>query len=151
MVVIPHQEVSLLRCSFGCNLRSKLVSYFVFYQTKAGKAHNFNRGRCQKGTSNTRRIGLTPCAMFLLRYQQPAYESCYASASKKSIHGSYALTDERRVPTVCLCLRYGNASSLCVGGTASIPNTTSTSVRYCVCGCLASTAITDVNLRSSVL
>lgn len=34
-------------------------------------------------------------------------------SSKKSIHGSYALTDERGVPTVCLCLRYGNVSSPC--------------------------------------
>lgn len=105
----------------------------------------------RKNTSNTGRIGLTRCAIFWLRYHQPACSSSYAFASKKPMHSSYALTDERGTPTVCLCLLYGNVSSLCVGGTASIPNTTSTSVRYCVCGCLTSTAITDVNLRSSVL
>lgn len=67
----------------------------------------------RKITSNTGRIGLTRCAIFWLRYHQPACSSSYASASKKPIHSSYALTVERGAPTVCLCLRYGNVSSPC--------------------------------------
>lgn len=67
----------------------------------------------RKITSNTGRIGLTRCAIFWLRYHQPACSSSYASASKKPMHSSYALTDERGAPTVCLCLWYGNVSSPC--------------------------------------
>lgn len=67
----------------------------------------------RKITSNTGRIGLTRCAIFWLRYHQPVCSSSYASASKKPMHSSYALTDERGAPTVCLCLRYGNVSSPC--------------------------------------
>lgn len=61
----------------------------------------------RKNTSNTGRIGLTRCAIFWLRYHQPACSSSYAFASKKPMHSSYALTDERGAPTVCLCLWYG--------------------------------------------
>lgn len=67
----------------------------------------------RKITSNTGRIGLPRCAIFWLRYHQPVCSSSYASASKKPMHSSYALTDERGAPTVCLCLRYGNVSSPC--------------------------------------
>lgn len=69
----------------------------------------------RKITSNTGRIGLTRCAIFWLRYHQPVCSSSYASASKKPMHSSYAFTDERGAPTVCLCLRYGNVSSPCDG------------------------------------
>ena len=69
----------------------------------------------RKITSNTGRIGLTRCAIFWLRYHQPVCSSSYASASKKPMHSSYAFTDERGAPTVCLCLRYGNVSSPCHG------------------------------------
>lgn len=69
----------------------------------------------RKNTSNTGRIGLTRCAIFWLRYHQPACSSSYAFASKKPMHSSYALTDERGAPTVCLCLWYGNVSSPCGG------------------------------------
>lgn len=69
----------------------------------------------RKSTSNTERIGLTRCVIFWLRYHKPACSSSYASASKKPIHSSYALTVERGAPTVCLCLWYGNVSSPCGG------------------------------------
>lgn len=105
----------------------------------------------RKITSNTGRIGLTRCAIFWLRYHQPVCSSSYASASKKPMHSSYALTDERGAPTVC-AYGMGMFHRRAVG-TASIPapDTIATSVRFCVVGCLTSTVITDMNLRSSTL